>query len=185
VCSVLIDLASLMPNDKRVPAWVISHKSDFHVPEEYRPELWALEGPSSLVRTVATPKGSAVPSPDQMVIRKIHFTSHFGCNSLMHHNNSPFRFHIHFAEQVIFTETLAHGAAIWQEEEPRYSLFFKYNDRAAVYGYPEERRPIESTFALMNENQRSFFNRAWSANVDGKPANNPSNTKPEFGRAAL
>ncbi len=124
---------------------LISHKSDFHVPEEYRAELWALEGPSSLVKTVATPKGSA----------------------------------------VVFTECLAHGAASWQEEEPRYSLFFKYNDRAATYGYPEERRPTDSTFALMNDNQRSFFNRAWSANVDGKPTNNPSNTKPEFGRAAL
>lgn len=116
-----------------------SHKSDFHVPEEHREGLWALDGP--LVRTVATPKGSA----------------------------------------VVFTECLAHGAASWRRDDPRYSLFFKYNDRAATYGYPEERRPTESTLALMSENQRTFFNRAWSANVDGKPEGNPSNTKPEFG----
>src|SRR3954471_4998289 len=29
---------------------------------------------------------------------------------------------------VIFTETLAHGAASWQCDEPRYGLFYKYND---------------------------------------------------------
>ena len=47
-------------------------------------------------------------------------------------------------------ETLAHGAASWQGDTgPRFSLFYKYNDRAATYGYPEERRPSDEAFAMV------------------------------------
>ena len=51
---------------------------------------------------------------------------------------------------VIFTEALSHGAAVWQRSDaPRYSLFYKYNDRATVNGYPEDRRPSEQAFRMM------------------------------------
>ena len=46
---------------------------------------------------------------------------------------------------IIFTETLAHGAASWQGDEPRYGVFFKYNDRAATYGYRPYRLPSKET----------------------------------------
>ena len=52
-------------------------------------------------------------------------------------------------------ETLAHGAASWQGDGgPRFSLFYKYNDRAATYGYPEERRPSDEAFAMVREHDR-------------------------------
>lgn len=34
---------------------------------------------------------------------------------------------------IVFTETLAHNAASWQKNEPGYGLFYKFNDRAAIY----------------------------------------------------
>ena len=52
-------------------------------------------------------------------------------------------------------ETLAHGAASWQGDAgPRFSLFYKYNDRAATYGYPEERRHSDEAFAMVWEHDR-------------------------------
>ena len=81
---------------------------------------------------------------------------------------------------VIFTEALSHGAAVWQRsDKPRYSLFYKYNDRATVNGYPEDRRPSERAFSMMTDAQRAFFNRPWAANIGGEPSYNPGNTKPE------
>lgn len=64
---------------------------------------------------------------------------------------------------VIFTEALAHGANSWQREEPRYGLFYKYNDRAAVYHCQHGRRPDEATLALMTPEQRCYFNTPWEA----------------------
>ena len=79
---------------------------------------------------------------------------------------------------VIFTETLAHGANTWQNDEPRYGLFYKYNDRSAIYHCQEIRRPSDPAFSLMTEEQKSYFNHAWQA---FGPANNPRNEQPEFG----
>ena len=80
---------------------------------------------------------------------------------------------------VIFTETLAHGANTWQNNEPRYGLFYKYNDRAAIYHCQEIRRPSDRAFSFMNADQKSYFNNAWQA---FGPLENPRNEKPEFGR---
>ncbi len=79
---------------------------------------------------------------------------------------------------VVFTETLAHGANTWQNNEPRYGLFYKYNDRSAIYHCQEIRRPTDQAFSFMNEEQKSYFNHAWQA---FGPSDNPSNEKPEFG----
>ena len=32
---------------------------------------------------------------------------------------------------------------------------------------------------MMTDNQRAFFNRAWSSNIGGEPAWNPGNIEPE------
>ena len=49
---------------------------------------------------------------------------------------------------VIFTEALSHGAAVWQRSDsPRYSLFYKYDDRATANGYL---RPSEHAFGMMS-----------------------------------
>ena len=64
---------------------------------------------------------------------------------------------------IIFTETLAHGANRWQADEPRYGLFYKYNDRAATYHWQHDRIPGPDTMARLSETQRAFFNTAWEA----------------------
>ena len=64
---------------------------------------------------------------------------------------------------IIFTETLAHGANTWQAEEPRYGLFYKYNDRAATYHYQGGRLPSGEIMATLSDAQRSFFNTTWEA----------------------
>ena len=73
---------------------------------------------------------------------------------------------------IIFTETLAHGAASWQGDEPRYGVFYKYNDRAATYGYRPYRLPSKETLAKLTPEQRVFFNGAWEA---FGPDDNPHN----------
>ena len=62
---------------------------------------------------------------------------------------------------ALLTETLAHGAASWQHETPRYGLFYKYNDRAAVYHDQNNRRPSKRAFDQMTNAQKCFFNTAW------------------------
>ena len=64
---------------------------------------------------------------------------------------------------LIFTETLAHGANRWQADEPRYGLFYKYNDRAATYHWQRDRIPGPETMARLTDAQRAFFNSAWEA----------------------
>ncbi len=66
---------------------------------------------------------------------------------------------------IIFTETLAHGANRWQADEPRYGLFYKYNDRAASYHYQHSdgRIPGAETMARLTPAQRAFFNSPWEA----------------------
>ena len=61
------------------------------------------------------------------------------------------------------TATLAHGANRWQADEPRYGLFYKYNDRAATYHYQRDRIPGPETMAKLTDAQRAFFNSAWEA----------------------
>jgi hypothetical protein len=79
---------------------------------------------------------------------------------------------------VIFTETLAHGAASWQRDAPRYGLFYKYNDRAAIYHDQNIRRPDPEAFAMMTDEQKCYFNTAWEA---FGPENRHKNNVPEFG----
>lgn len=80
---------------------------------------------------------------------------------------------------VIFTETLAHGAATWQrEDQPRYGLFYKYNDRAAIFHDQSIGRPEQEAFDLMTDEQKCFFNTAWQA---FGPGGRHSNNVPEFG----
>ncbi len=112
-----------------------SHKSEFPVPREDLKELYAHGGP--LVRTIATPKGSA----------------------------------------VIFTEALAHGAASWQGKEPRYGLFYKYNDRSAAYQDLGQARPSAKALAAMSDEQKCYFNTVFEA---FGPADNFATTKPNF-----
>ena len=64
---------------------------------------------------------------------------------------------------IIFTETLAHGANRWTADEPRYGLFYKYNDRAATYHWQRDRIPGAETMAKLTDAQRAFFNTAWEA----------------------
>ena len=113
-----------------------SHKSDFAVPKENRPELFAIDGP--LVRNVPSPRGCA----------------------------------------VIFTECLAHGANVWQGDEPRYGLFYKYNDRSAIYHCQQRLRPGAEAFAHMTVEQKCFFNTAWQAFGQTRDGHN---SEPEFG----
>lgn len=78
---------------------------------------------------------------------------------------------------VLFTETLAHGAASWQNDTPRYGLFLKYNDRAAAF-HCQSPRPGKDVLDMMTDNQKSFFNTAWQAfGPDGRMKND----LPEFG----
>jgi ectoine hydroxylase-related dioxygenase (phytanoyl-CoA dioxygenase family) len=79
---------------------------------------------------------------------------------------------------VIFTETLAHGANSWQDETPRYGLFYKYNDRAAIYHEQGHRRPSDEALAQMSDAQKCYFNSAWEA---FGPVGRPRNDVPEFG----
>jgi len=80
---------------------------------------------------------------------------------------------------VIFTETLAHGAATWQRDDaPRYGLFYKYNDRSAIYHDQGHRRPGQAAFDLMTDAQKCFFNTAWQA---FGPGNRHTNDVPDFG----
>ena len=79
---------------------------------------------------------------------------------------------------VIFTETLAHGAASWQNDVPRYGLFYKYNDRAAIYHCQEHRRPSTAALAMMTDAQKCYFNHAWQA---FGPEGRHNNNVPEFG----
>jgi ectoine hydroxylase-related dioxygenase (phytanoyl-CoA dioxygenase family) len=79
---------------------------------------------------------------------------------------------------IVFTETLAHGAASWQNDEPRYGLFYKFNDRAAIYHAQEPRRPSAEAFAQMTDSQKCYFNLAYQA---FGPAENPRNEVPQFG----
>ncbi|MAE62103.1 MAG: hypothetical protein CMJ49_12185 [Planctomycetaceae bacterium] len=82
---------------------------------------------------------------------------------------------------IIFTETLAHGANVWQADEPRYGLFYKYNDRAAIYHCQEHRRPSAEALAMMTEAQRCYFNTAWqSFGPEGRHTNDVA----EFGSGA-
>ena len=77
---------------------------------------------------------------------------------------------------IIFTETLAHGAGTWQRDEPRFGLFYKYNDRAAVYHYQPSRLPGPQTLGMMTEAQRCYFNLAWEA---FGPPDRPQNIVPD------
>ena len=79
---------------------------------------------------------------------------------------------------IVFTETLAHGAASWQNDEPRYGLFYKFNDRSAIYHAQESRRPSAEAFVQMTDNQKCYFNLAYQA---FGPADNPRNEEPQFG----
>lgn len=80
---------------------------------------------------------------------------------------------------VVFTETLAHGAGSWQrDDEPRYGLFYKYNDRAAIYHEQGNRRPSDAALATMTDAQRCYFNTAWQA---FGPEGRHTNDVPEFG----
>jgi hypothetical protein len=79
---------------------------------------------------------------------------------------------------IVFTETLAHGAASWQNDEPRFGLFYKFNDRASIYHDQEPRRPSAAAFAQMTDSQKCYFNRAYQA---FGPAENPRNDRPSFG----
>ena len=78
---------------------------------------------------------------------------------------------------VIFTEALAHGANTWQFDESRYGLFYKYNDRAAIYHCQENRRPSEKALEMMTEEQKCFFNYAWEA---FGPTESNRNDVPDF-----
>jgi hypothetical protein len=78
---------------------------------------------------------------------------------------------------VIFTECLAHGAASWQHEVPRYGLFYKYNHRAAIYHCQEVRRPSAAALDAMSPAQRCYFNNAWEG--FGSTASG-RNDEPEF-----
>jgi len=78
---------------------------------------------------------------------------------------------------TIFTETLAHGAASWQQDEPRYGLFYKYNDRAAIYHDQKHRLPSQQAFDMMTEEQKCYFNTAWQA---FGPEGRNRNDVPEF-----
>lgn len=77
---------------------------------------------------------------------------------------------------IIFTETLAHGANRWHADEPRYGLFYKYNDRATNYHWQHELIPGPDTMAKLTDKQRAFFNSAWEA---FGPENNFYNELPE------
>lgn len=79
---------------------------------------------------------------------------------------------------IIFTETLAHGAASWQNDEPRYGLFYKFNDRATIYHAQEPRQPSAEAFALMTDNQKCYFNLAYQS---FGPEANRNNDQPQFG----
>ena len=79
---------------------------------------------------------------------------------------------------IVFTETLAHGAASWQNDEPRYGLFYKFNDRAAIYHAQEPRRPSAAALAQMTDEQKCYFNLAYQA---FGPPENPRNDRPQFG----
>lgn len=79
---------------------------------------------------------------------------------------------------IIFTETLAHGAASWQNDTPRYGLFYKFNDRAAIYHAQEHRRPSAAALAQMTDAQKCYFNLAYQA---FGPPENPRNDLPQFG----
>ena len=83
---------------------------------------------------------------------------------------------------TIFTETLAHGAASWQKSEPRYGLFYKYNDRATIYHDQNNRRPEQAAFEMMTDEQKCFFNTAWQA---FGPEKRHRNDVPEFGKAVV
>lgn len=78
---------------------------------------------------------------------------------------------------TVFTETLAHGAASWTGEEPRYGLFYKYNDRSAIYHDQNPRRPGKAAFDLMTDEQKCYFNTAWQA---FGPEGRNRNDVPEF-----
>jgi hypothetical protein len=78
---------------------------------------------------------------------------------------------------IVFTETLAHGAASWQKDEPRYGLFYKYNDRAAIYHAQEPRRPSAEAFAQMTDSQKCYFNLAYQS---FGPPDSPRNDQPQF-----
>ena len=64
---------------------------------------------------------------------------------------------------ITFTETLAHGAASWQHETARYGLFYKYNDRAAIYHDQNGKRPSQRAMDQMTDAQKCFFNTAWQS----------------------
>jgi len=64
---------------------------------------------------------------------------------------------------VIFTEKLVHGASKWQEDVPRYGLFYKYNDRAAIYHDQRSLIPSEEALEMMTDEQKCYFNTAWEA----------------------
>ena len=78
---------------------------------------------------------------------------------------------------IVFTETLAHGAGSWQREEPRYGLFYKYNDRAAVFHCQRDRLPNQETLEQMTDAQRCFFNVAWES---FGPEGDRTNSRPDF-----
>ena len=81
---------------------------------------------------------------------------------------------------IIFTETLAHGANTWQADEPRYGLFYKYNDRAAIYHCQGFRRPSNEALAMMTDAQRCYFNTAWEGfGPEGRPRNDVAEFGPD------
>jgi hypothetical protein len=77
---------------------------------------------------------------------------------------------------IIFTETLAHGANSWQKDEPRYGLFYKFNDRSAVYHDVCANGPTQKAIDQMTDEQKCYFNRAFQAFGTEK---NRNNTVPE------
>lgn len=73
---------------------------------------------------------------------------------------------------IIFTESLIHGARCWQKTEPRYGLFYKYNDLGARHMHPRNSPVTPEVLQQLTPQQRAFFAEPWRA---GGPDSQPRN----------
>ncbi len=69
-------------------------------------------------------------------------------------------------------ETLAYGAASWTADEPRYGVFYKYQDRTAMYHWRENILPQPETLASRSKEGQAYFDTPWEA---FGPDSNPNN----------
>ncbi len=76
---------------------------------------------------------------------------------------------------IIFTETLIHGARSWREREPRYGLFYKYNDRGARHMHPRNSPATRTVIDRLSSHQRAFFADPWRT---GGPVDAVRNSEP-------